>query len=176
MPFAYYDRLSAKRKRIYDRSDRILRIEWPDVKALEPLARAIQPPLEAERRAQVEKACQDLVNAMNTQLATPPVAMRVLERRPSNEMGELQGLYEPDEVTGGAARITVWMRTAAREQVVKFRTFLRTVVHEVCHHLDYEHYQLPETFHTQGFYTRESMLMKELLGGNEKPGTTDEHR
>ena len=25
---------------------------------------------------------------------------------------ELQGLYEPDEVTGGAARITVWMRTA----------------------------------------------------------------
>jgi len=167
MPFAYYDRLSAKHKRTYDRSDRILRIEWPDVRALEPLARAIQPPLEAERRAQVEQACQALVDAMNAQLGTPPVAMRVLERRPSNETGELQGLYEPDEVTGARARITVWMRTAAKEQVVKFRTFLRTVVHEVCHHLDYEHYKLPETFHTQGFYTRESALMRELLG--EKP-------
>ena len=167
MPFAYYERLSARRKRIYDQSDRILRIEWPDVEALEPLARAIQPPLEAERRAQVERACQALVDAMNAQLRTPPVAMRVLERRPSNETGELQGLYEPDEVTGAQARITVWMRTAAREQVVKFRTFLRTVVHEVCHHLDYEHYRLPETFHTQGFYTRESALMRELLG--EKP-------
>ena len=167
MRFAYYERLSARRKRIYDQSDRILRIEWPDVKALEPLARAIQPPLEAERRAQVEIACQALVDAMNAQLGTPPVAMRVLERRPSNETGELQGLYEPDEVTGGEARITVWMRTAAREQVVRFRTFLRTVVHEACHHLDYEHYQLPETFHTQGFYTRESALMRELLG--EKP-------
>jgi hypothetical protein len=167
MPFAYYERLSAKRKRIYDQSDRILRIEWPDIKALEPLARAIQPALEAELRAHVEKACQALVDAMNAQLGTPPVAMRVLERRPSNETGELQGLYEPDEVTGGRARITVWMRTAAREQVVKFRTFLRTVVHEVCHHLDYEHYKLPETFHTQGFYTRESALMRELLG--EKP-------
>ena len=164
MPFAYYDRLSAKRKRVYDQSDRILRIEWPDVTALEPLARAIQPALEGARRAHVEKACQALVDAMNAQLGTPPVAMRVLERRPSNDMGELQGLYEPDEVTGGRARITVWMRTAAKEQVVRFRTFLRTVVHEVCHHLDYEHYKLAETFHTQGFYTRESILMKELLG------------
>ena len=168
MPFAYYDRLSARRKRIYDRSDRILRIEWPDVQALEPLARAVQPALEAERRAEVEKACQALVDAMNAQLGTPPVVMRVLERRPSNEMGELQGLYEPDEVTGGRARITVWMRTAAKEQVVKFRTFLRTVVHEACHHLDYEHYKLPETFHTQGFYARESALMRELLGEKSK--------
>ena len=41
------------------------------------------------------------------------------------------------------------MRTAQREQVVKFRTFLRTLVHEVVHHLDYELYRLEETFHTQ---------------------------
>ena len=164
MPFPYYERLSARRKKVYDLSDRILRIEWPDVSALEPLARAIEPQLDAGRRAPLEKACQALVDAMNAQLDTPPVVMRVLERRPSNETGELQGLYEPDEVTGGKARITVWMRTAAKEQVVKFRTFLRTVVHEVCHHLDYEHYKLPETFHTQGFYTRESALMRELLG------------
>jgi hypothetical protein len=170
MPFAYYERLSAKRKRVYDQSDRILRIEWPDVQALEPLARAIQPALEGARRAQVEKACQALVDAMNAQLGTPAVVMRVLERRPSNDTGELQGLYEPDEVTGGRARITVWMRTAAKEQVVKFRTFLRTVAHEACHHIDYEHYKLAETFHTQGFYTRESILMKELLG-EARPGS-----
>ena len=51
--------------------------------------------------------------------------------------------------------------------MVKFRTFLRTVVHELCHHFDYELYGFAETFHTQGFYTRESALMRELLG--EKP-------
>jgi hypothetical protein len=90
--------------------------------------------------------------------------VKVLERRPSNSYGELHGLYEPDEVTGGVARISVWMRTAAREHVVKFRTFLRTLVHEVCHHLDYEHYKLAETFHTEGFYARESALVRELLG------------
>ena len=71
---------------------------------------------------------------------------------------------EPDEVTGGVARISVWMRTAQRVQVVRFRTFLRTLIHEVVHHLDYELYKLPETFHTQGFYACESALMRELLG------------
>ena len=164
MPFAYYDNLSPGQKGTYRKSDRILRIEWPDRAALVPLARAVEAPLAAADRAGVERACRALVDAMNAQLATPPVEVRVLERRPSNNAGELQGLYEPDEVTGGAARISVWMRTARKEQVVKFRTFLRTLVHEVCHHLDYEYYKLAETFHTQGFYTRESALMRELLG------------
>ena len=164
MPFAYFDKLSAADKRIYRKSDAITRIAIPDLAPLLPLAAAIDPALVAASRVAVERACQALVDGLNRQLATPPVKVRVLERRPSNAHGELQGLYEPDEVTGSRARITVWMRTAAKEQVVKFRTFLRTLVHEVCHHLDYEHYKLPETFHTQGFYTRESALMRELLG------------
>jgi hypothetical protein len=42
------------------------------------------------------------------------------------------------------------MRTAAKRQVVAFKTFLRTVVHEVGHHLD-------------GFYKRESSLANALL-------------
>ena len=64
----------------------------------------------------------------------------------------------------GAPVTSVWMRTARKDQVVKFRTFLRTLVHELCHHLDYEHLDLAETFHTQGFYARESTLVRELLG------------
>ncbi len=129
-----------------------------------PAATAIGAALAAEDRGDVERACQALVDGINAQLRTPPIRVRVLERRPANSGGELQGLYEPDEVTGGAARISVWMRTAQRVQVVKFRTFLRTLLHEVCHHLDYELYGLAETFHTEGFYARESALMRELLG------------
>ena len=55
------------------------------------------------------------------------------------------------------------MRTAQRRQVVAFRTFLRTFVHEVCHHLDYELYELRESFHTQGFFQRESSLYRQLM-------------
>ena len=162
--FAYYDTLSTESRRTYRKSDRILRVELPDAAPMEPLARAVEAALVAEDRAHVERACQALVDAINSRLGTPPVHMRVMERRPSDDTGELQGLYEPDEVTGGVARITVWMRTARKEQVVKFRTFLRTVLHEVCHHLDYELYGLAETFHTEGFYARESALLRDLLG------------
>jgi hypothetical protein len=164
MPFAYYDRLAADSKRTYRKSDAILRVELPDVTLLMPIATAIEAALAAADRKGVERACQALVDCINAQLGTPKGVVRVLERRPANSEGELQGLYEPDEVTGGDARITVWMRTAQRVQVVKFRTFLRTLVHEICHHLDYEYYGLAETFHTQGFYTRESTMMRELLG------------
>ena len=164
MRFAYYDRLSTRSKRTYRASDAIERVMVPRIADLVPVAKAIAEPLEAEKRRAVERACQALVDGLNDRLGTPAVEVRVLERRPANNEGELHGLYEPDEVTGGVARISVWMRTAQRVQVVKFRTFLRTLVHEVIHHLDYEHYKLEETFHTQGFYSRESLLMKELLG------------
>ena len=164
MRFAYYDRLPADSKKTYRKSDAIRRVELPDAAALLALPPAIRAALEAGHRAALERACQALVDAINVQLGAPPVIVRVLERRPANSEGELHGLYEPDEVTGGTARISVWMRTAAREQVVKFRTFLRTLAHEICHHLDYEHYGLAETFHTEGFYARESALVREVLG------------
>jgi hypothetical protein len=164
MPFAYYDSLSAEAKRTYRKSDALKRIAVPDLEPLVAIAKSMAPVLESGDRAGVERICQALVDGLNARLATPPVVVRVLERRPADSGGELQGLYEPDEVTGGAARISVWMRTAQRIQIVKFRTFLRTLVHEVCHHLDYELFKLAETFHTEGFYARESALMRELLG------------
>jgi hypothetical protein len=163
MPFAYYDRLSPARKKIYRRSDAIESIALPDVSALRAAIAPMEAALADGNRAAVQRQCQALVDDINAQLGTPPIRVRVLERRPSSDYGELHGLYEPvDE--GRPAIISVWMRTAQKEQVVKFRTFLRTLVHEVCHHIDYEHYLLEETFHTEGFYKRESALTKALLG------------
>ncbi len=173
MPFSYYDRLSPARQRIYRKSDAIRRIELPDMAALVRLAAAIEAPLAAGERMPVAKACQALVDAINAQLTTPPIKVKVLERRPSNSYGELHGLYEPED-DGAAAVISVWMRTAQKKQVVKFRTFLRTLVHEVVHHLDYEFYKLPETFHTEGFYSRESALVHGLLSEEAKGLSADE--
>ncbi len=168
MPFPYYDRLSPARQRVYRKSDAIRRIDVPEVVGLVAPARAIEAPLAAGEVSRVRKAGQALVDALVARLAVPPVRLKVLARRPSNSCGELHGLYEPCETDeyarGECALLTVWMRTAQKEQVVKFRTFLRTLVHEFAHHLDYELYKLPETFHTEGFYARESVLLKELLG------------
>jgi hypothetical protein len=75
-------------------------------------------------------------------------------------------LYEPLDGQR-TARISVWMRTARKRQVVAFKSFLRTVCHEVCHHLDYELFALEETFHTDGFYKRESSLANALIASEE---------
>jgi hypothetical protein len=52
------------------------------------------------------------------------------------------------------------MRTAKRGEVVAPRTFLRTLLHEVGHHLDMELFDLPESYHSRGFYRRESSLYR----------------
>ncbi|HSQ79901.1 MAG TPA: hypothetical protein VLU54_01985 [Casimicrobiaceae bacterium] len=168
MPFAYYERLSAARQRIYRASDAIDGLGLPpEVSAGECVAR-IRAALAADDRSAVRRACQDLVDALTRGFHVPRIAIRVLARRPADDYGELHGLYEPED-GGRPATISVWMRTAARRQVVAFRTFLRTLCHEICHHLDYELYALEETFHTEGFYKRESSLANALLA-QEAPG------
>jgi hypothetical protein len=166
MPFAYYSRLSAAQQRIYRTSDAIESIPLPPALSVGTDVCAIRAALAADDPRAVQRACQRVADALTAGCHVPPLRIRVLAQRPSDDYGELHGLYEPAE-GAGQATISVWMRTAQKKQVVKFRTFLRTVVHELCHHFDYELYGFAETFHTQGFYTRESTLMRELLG--EKP-------
>lgn len=161
MPFAYYQRLSAKNKRIYDRSDAVEQVRLPEPAGLRPLVATVAEALREENRRATEAGCQGLANAMLRQLAVPPVRLSVLAARPSKSWGELYGLYDPSR--GEVPVITLWMRTAQRKQVVAFRTFLRTFLHELCHHLDYELLRLPETFHTEGFYKRESSLFRQLV-------------
>ena len=45
--------------------------------------------------------------------------------------------------------------------------FLRTFLHELCHHLDYEYLKTEDSFHTEGFYKRESSLFHQLM---DEPG------
>ena len=57
-----------------------------------------------------------------------------------------------------ARLIGVWMRTAVRKEVTSFGTFLSTVCHEFCHHLDFYKYGFPDSWHTRGFYERAGAL------------------
>jgi hypothetical protein len=60
------------------------------------------------------------------------------------------------------------MRTVKHRRVVAFRSFLRTLLHELCHHLDYELYKLSDSFHTEGFYKRESSLFHQLVTAHDQ--------
>lgn len=162
MVFAYYNRLNARQKRIYRASDKVTTIPLPDPAQLQPLIALLAEALRSEHRGRTESVCQQLVNGMTQALKVPPVRMHVLAARPHGNWGELHGLYNPEEGRV-PAKITVWMRTAQRRQVVAFKSFLRTVLHEIGHHLDYTLLELPETFHTEGFYKRESSLFHQLM-------------
>jgi hypothetical protein len=162
MRFGYYDRLSAARKKIYRRSDDIVELGMPPRLELGETVARIEAALRADDRASVQRECQNLIDALAEGYRVPGVRVRVLAQRPADDYGELHGLYEPEEGRT-PPRITAWMRTAHKRQVVAFKTFLRTVVHELIHHLDYELFALEETFHTEGFYKRESSLTSALL-------------
>jgi hypothetical protein len=162
MPFAYYDRLSQAEKRVYRASDAIESIGMPRDLDLGADVIALRAALAAEDRTAVQVVGQRMVDALTRGFHVPPVRLNVMAARPSDDYGELHGLYEPPEGRGRPL-ITVWMRTAQRRQVVAFKSFLRTICHEVCHHLDYELFALEETFHTEGFYKRESSLANALL-------------
>lgn len=173
MPFAYYQRLNRAQQRIYRRSDEISVIRLAGANELRPLVDALAAALASEDRPATQAVADRLLAAMITRLAVTPLRAEVLAKRPSRNWGELHGLYTPAEA-GRPARATVWMRTAQRRQVVAFRTFLRTLLHELCHHLDYELLRLPDSFHTEGFYQRESSLLKQLLGsGAQGEGVRD---
>jgi hypothetical protein len=171
VPFPYYARLSARDKKTYRASDAIATVELPDAEGLRPVVAELERALAAEDRRGVEAACRRIADGICARLAVPAVRVRVLAARPTGDFGELHGLYEPEPPP---ARVTLWMRTAARRRVVAFRSFLRTLVHELLHHLDYELYRFEETFHTEGFFQRESSLARRLLG--EPPAETPKRR
>src|SRR5262249_26511457 len=114
-----------------------------------------------EDHSQVESLSQTIVNLICWRLNVRTVRVQVQGVRPSNRRGELHGLYT--QYGGGSDSIQVWMRTAKRGKIVAFRTFLRTLLHEVCHHLDYTYLHLRESYHTDGFFQRESSLFRAIL-------------
>jgi len=162
MVFSYYSKLSRKQKGIYKKSDDVTSIKLNDITTVTPLIIDLKNVLENEDRSGVEKISRKITTAIIKDLNVPVVRLKVLAVRPSNDWGELHGLYEPVEDKKRAC-ISVWMRTARHKKIVAFKTFLRTLLHELCHHLDYEMLKLEDSFHTEGFFKRESSLFKQIV-------------
>jgi len=163
MPFAYFQRLTRRQQAIYLRSDALTTLALPDAARLRPAVARLAEALRREDRPETEAAAQGLASGLATALGVPAVRVQVLAARPHARWGELHGLYETSARGERPPLITLWMRTARQKRVVAFRTFLRTLLHEVGHHLDYTLLRLGDSFHTQGFYARESHLFHQLV-------------
>ena len=154
-------RLTPFQQRIYDRSAAIHSIQFTPTSQLVEATATLENALVTADHSRVESLSQTIVNHICWQLNVRTVRVQVDGVRPSNRRGELHGLYT--QYGGGSDSIQVWMRTAKRGKIVAFRTFLRTLLHEVCHHLDYTYLHLRESYHTDGFFQRESGLFRTIV-------------
>lgn len=167
MPFSYYARLSRSQQAVYRRSDEIVEVRLPRPAALHPAVSGLTAALATEDRAQVQRATERLIRDLTDALGVPSVQVEVLAARPHAKWGELHGLYTVER--GKPPKIQLWMRTAKQRRVVAFRTYLRTLLHEVGHHLDYALLRLRDSYHTEGFYKRESSLFHQLVAERRTP-------
>ena len=167
MPFSYFNRLSVSGKRVYLASEAIREVALTDAERLHPLLPLLQESLLKDDHRAVSAAADALVLGITKLMRVPEVSVVVLAERPRRRGSELHGLYTM--APGRKPQIKVWMRTARLGKVVAFKTFTRTLLHEVLHHLDYAHYKFRDSFHTAGFYSRESSLLRQLMGDMRKP-------
>ena len=115
----------------------------------------------------VRTACAEFLSTASDFYKVPKCSIRVLAARPlrvrETYSTELFGDYHPDTML-----IRVWMRTAVRKEVTSFGTFMSTLCHEFCHHLDFKKFGLADSWHTRGFYERAAALYHHARGTPQK--------
>ena len=149
-------------------SDQLASIDLPQDDRLREPAKAIEAAMRSEALRTVRKACTEFLIVAADFYRVPKPAVRVLSARPLRvrEGGwttEFFGDYHPEENL-----IRVWMRTAVRKRVTSFGTFLSTLCHEFCHHLDYKQFGFRDSPHTRGFYERVGALYHHARGTPQK--------
>jgi hypothetical protein len=145
------------------KSERIRTLDLPQDGGLLAIAKSLESAMKEGENADVRNACAEFLVATSEFYRTPNCNVRVLAARPlrvrENWATELFGDYNPETMM-----IRVWMRTAVRKEITSFGTFLSTLCHEFCHHLDFQRFGFPDSWHTRGFYERTAELYHHARG------------
>jgi hypothetical protein len=151
------DAPSRKNRSGFFESDRIKTLALPPNGDLPEIAQRLESAMKLDKIRDVRSACTEFLTTASGFYEVPACGVRVLAARPlrTREHGtfELFGDYAPDSML-----IRVWMRTAIRKEVTSFGTFLSTLCHEFCHHLDFKKFGFVDSWHTRGFYERAGVL------------------
>jgi len=153
----------------FARSDLLLTLAAPQDERLRELAKLMAVALKEGVVPDLQRLCREFLNvaAEFYEVEKPGIlvlAARPLRVREGGWATELFGDYSPQTLL-----IRVWMRTAIRKQVTSFGTFLSTLCHEFCHHLDYQRFKFPDSWYTRGFYERTAALYHHSRGTPQKP-------
>src|SRR5579883_768506 len=133
-------------------SDALRSLDVPSQSQLPQLARRIESLMQNGDRADVGGACAAFLAAAASFYGVRAPAVRALAARPLRvrEGGWQTELFGDYSLNDGHIRI--WTRTAVRKQVTSFGTFLSTLCHEFCHHLDCQKFGFNGSPHTRGLH------------------------
>ena len=135
----------------FNESDRITTLAVPPQAEVLTQTQSIETGMKIGKARDVHIGCAQFLKSLSRFYQVPPCGIRVLASRPlrirENWSSELFGDYDPSTMA-----IRVWMRTAVKKDITSFGTFLSTLCHEYCHHLDLQHFNFPDSWHTRGFY------------------------
>jgi hypothetical protein len=144
-------------------SDRIKTLDLPQEGRLPRIAQSIESAMRAGATADVRRTCTEFLEAASEFYKVSECGIRVLAARPlrvrEHWSTELFGDYDPQTIL-----IRLWMRTAVRKEITSYGTFLSTLCHEFCHHLDFQRFKFPDSWHTRGFYERAAVLYHHARG------------
>lgn len=147
----------------FTESDRITTLDLPQDKSVVMIAKSIESAMKSGAGTDVLRACTEFLHAASNFYKVPDCGIRVLAARPlrvrENWATELFGDYSPETML-----IRLWMRTAVRKEITSFGTFLSTLCHEFCHHLDLQRFGFVDSWHTRGFYERAAALYHHARG------------
>jgi hypothetical protein len=161
-------------------SDRIKTLDLPQDGGLLAIAESTESAIKGTRTVDVRRACAEFLAASSRFYKVPDCGFRVLAARPlrvrEQWTSELFGDCSPETML-----IRVWMRTEVRKEITSFGTFLSTLCHGFCHHLDFQRFRFPDSWHTRGFYReplcfttmRENTAEKTLLGSRGRRSLAD---
>jgi hypothetical protein len=144
-------------------SERIKTLNLPQDGRLLAIAKSLESAMKEGENADVRRPCAEFLGATSHFYKVPDCGIRVLAARPlrvrESWATELFGDYNPETML-----IRVWMRTAVRREITSFGTFLSTLCHEFCHHLDFQNFRFTDSWHTRGFYERTAALYHHARG------------
>lgn len=133
----------------------------PPAEPVRTQAKALKEALATEDRKSVQIACNALIKELSSFYQVDPPPVKILNHRPRKVsegwMTELFGDYDPE-----TTQIRLWMRTAVQKKPTSYGVLLSTFCHEFFHHFDIVSLELPNSFHTRGFYDRVGLLYHHL--------------
>jgi hypothetical protein len=157
------DAPSRKHRTGFRESERIRTLELPPSGRLAAIAKCIESAMKAGQTGDVRGSSAAFLAAASEFYKVPQCEIRVLAARPlrvrENWTTELFGDYHPETML-----VRVWMKTAVRKEITSFGTFLSTLCHEFCHHLDLTRFGFVDSWHTRGFYERAAALYHHARG------------